>query len=493
MSARRRLAGLSLPVALAACRVGPNYQAPPLVRGATPAPALLGTQEPAFSAAPLPDGWWRLYDDPVLDALVRKALTRNTDLRTALASLQQAQAELRVARAQRTPATQFTGGAVYAQASADALAQPSALPAGPFFDLGEGISYDIDLFGRLRRGVEEARASAEAAQAALDLARVNVAAQTAGGYSTVCAAGLRIRVTERSLKVAQGMLRLIERRFQAGVSSSTDVVRSRTLVRQTEAELPPLYAQQRSGLYLLATLTGDPPERFPPGVAACASPPLIRRPIPVGDGSGLIARRPDVREAERMLHARVAAIGVATAALYPSVTLAGSIGTQAASVADIASTRGFAWSVGPMVSWSFPNTRIVRAEIAASDAAARGALAQFDGSVLTALRESETAMSTLARQLDAERALGLARDDAETASADTSRLYAGGVGEFIDTLDAERTAIAADDALAQATATVSQDQVTLFMALGGGWQGAPPVEDVSLQQVTAPPKPPRRR
>ena len=496
----RRVHSLAPLLAAAGSSVRPGTRtgrpAPPLARGAVLPPALLGAKERAFSSAPLPDGWWRLYEDPVLDGLERKALTRNTDLRVALASLHQADALLREAQAQRTPATTFTAGATYGQASADSLALGSVPPASPFFDLGEAISYDVDLFGRLRRGVEEARASTEAAQAALDLARVNVAAQTAQAYSTVCASGLRIAVAQRSLKVTRDALALIQRRFQAGISSSTEVVRARTLVRQTEAELPALSAQGRSALFLLATLTGDPPEQPPPGVAGCVRPPLIRAPLPVGDGSALIRRRPDVRQAERALHARVADIGVVTASLYPTVTLGGSIGTEAASVADIASTRGFTWNVGPMVTWSFPNQRLVRAQIAASDAAARQALAQFDGAVLTALRESETAMVTLARELDTEGSLSLARSDAERASADTRRLYAGGVGDFIDTLDAQRTAIQADDALAQATAQVSSDQITLFMALGGGWRGAPAVSDVGLEQVTALPRPanrPKRR
>lgn len=488
---RRRILALILPAALAACRVGPNYQAPPLIRGTAEPPALLGSQEAAFNATPLPDGWWRLYEDPLLDGLEQKALTHNTDLRVALASLQQAEAELKAARALRSPMTQFTAGATYGQTAADSLALASVPPTTPFFNFGEAISYDVDLFGRLRRGVEEARASTEAAQAALDLARVNVAAQTASAYSSVCAAGLRIAVTNRSLKVARDTQSLSERRFQAGIASSTDVIRARTLVRQTEAELPAFYAQQRSGLYLIATLTGDPPEQLPAQVGACATPPVIRHPIPVGDGSGLIARRPDIREAERTLHARVAAIGVATSALYPSISLGGGIGTEAASVADITNTRGFTWNIGPMVSWNFPNTSVARAEIAASNAAAREALARFDGSVLTALRETETAMTALARELDTERSLELAREDAERASTDISRLYGGGLGDFIDTLDAERTAIQAEDARAQAATQVSQDQITLFMALGGGWREAPAVEDVGLQQVTAPPKPKR--
>ena len=178
----------------------------------------------------------------------------------------------------------------------------------------------------------------------------------------------------------------------------------------------------------------------------------------------------------------MASIGGVTAGLYPSVTLGGSIGTEATSLADIVRNRAVQWNVGPMVSWTFPNTAIVRAEIAASNDQARADLAAFDGDVLTALRETETALVTLARQLDNERDLLGARDDAAEASRNTLRLYNGGVGEFLDTLDAERTLISADTALASATAQVSQDQIALFLALGGGWENAPAVESTPLLQ-----------
>lgn len=471
---------------LAGCKVGPNYREPPLLAGRASAPALIEGASPAFRSAPLPPDWWRLYDDPRLNALVQKALVHNTDLRTALASLEQVRDVLRETQAQRTPQTTFTGAATYGQASADELGAARALSPGPFYDLAGMVSYDLDLFGRLRRAVEAGRADVGAAQAALDLARINVAAETAQAYAGACSAGLLIAVTDRSIVLAQTTLDVTQRRFTGGVAGVTDVVRARTLLRQTAATLPALMAQQRADLFMLATLTGDPPEAFPRSVSSCTAPPLLRRQIPIGDGSALLKRRPDVREAERRLASAVATIGVTTAGLYPSVTLGGGLGTEAASLGDIVKNRAFEWNVGPMVTWTFPNIAIVRAEIAASNAQARADLATFDGEVLTALRETETALVTLARQLDTERDLTAARDDAATANRNVLRLYDGGVGEFLDTLDAERTLISADNALASATAQVSQDQIALFLALGGGWQSAPPVAETPLDVVKAP-------
>jgi len=470
---------------VAGCTVGPNYRRPPILTGATPTPHLKSGQDVAYRAlAPLPPRWWRLYDNSVLDALEEKALTRNTDLRAALASLEQARASLRSTELQRTPQTSLTVDPTYGQASGDANGSPVALKPAAVYDALESISYDLDLFGRLKRSIEAGRADVDTAQAALDLARVNVAASTAEAYASVCSAGLEIAVTNRSITIAQQELDVAQRRFDAGITGINDVVRARTLLRQTAATLPSLVTQQRSGLFTLATLTGDAPEAIPAAVSSCAKPPLIRTAIPIGDGAGLLARRPDVRQAERKLAASVAAIGVSTAALYPSITIGGGIGTTATSLPDIVRNRAFMWNVGPLLTWNIPNLSAARAQVAESNAAARGALAQFDGTVLTALRETEIALTTLARQLDTERDLAAARDDAATANANTAKLYAGGIGEFLDTLDAERTLIEAENALTTATAQVSQDQISLFMALGGGWQDMPAVEETPLQTVT---------
>ncbi|WP_084454902.1 efflux transporter outer membrane subunit [Novosphingobium rosa] len=480
---------LGLSMALAGCAVGPNYRAPTLLDHGTPPDSFTAGEEPAYDRqAALPPHWWRLYDDPLLDGLEEKALAHNTDLRVALASLQQAEAALRGAQAARTPQTSLTLDPSYGQASGDAKGSPVALSPGAAYAGLESVSYNLDLFGGLKRSIEASSADLGAARAALDLARVNVAGATAKAYVAVCAAGLQIAVTNRSIDVTRQSLAVTQRRYDAGIAGINDVIRARTLLRQTAAALPALVAQQRSGLFTLATLTGDAPETLPEAVAACATPPLIRSPIPIGDGAGLLARRPDVRQAERKLAAAVAGIGVSTAALYPSVSIGGSLGTTATRLPDVVKDRGFQWNVGPLLAWNIPNLSRARAQVRQSNAAARGALAQFDGTVLTALRETETALTTLARQLDTERQLTDARNDAATANANTAKLYAGGIGQFLDTLDAERTLIGAENALASATAQVSQDQVTLFMALGGGWQDAPPVADTSLERVTAPGK-----
>ena len=475
------------PVWLAAsCTVGPDYRPPPALTGPGAVPPLVGARDPAFTGEQPPGDWWRLYQDPALDALIRKALVHNADLRSMLATLEAAQAGLRATELQRTPQTGFTARATYGQASGDASGSPTAPKPGPVYLLSEAVSYDADLFGRLKRAVQAGAADVEETRAALDLARVNVVAQVASAYAGACAAGNQIAVTNRSIALARDVLSVVDRRFRGGIAGSNDVVRARTLLAQVRAALPAYLASRRGSLFLLATLTGDPPEAVPTVAERCVAAPVIRRPVPVGDGAALIRRRPDVRQAERRLAGSVAEIGVATAALYPSITLGGGLGSTATRLGDIVRDRAFTWSVGPLISWSIPNLAIGRARVRQANALARSNLAAFDGVVLVSLRETETALSALARQLDAERGLAEARDDAALAVRNTRRLYRGGVGEFLDTLDAERTLIEAETQLADATAQVAQRQVQLFLALGGGWQDAPLPDRTLLDDVVSP-------
>ena len=209
---------------------------------------------------------------------------------------------------------------------------------------------------------------------------------------------------------------------------------------------------------------------YPPELATCEAIPTINRPLPIGDGMALIRRRPDIRAAERNLAAATARIGVATADLYPSVSLGASLGATSRNVSGLFDSSGFRFSVGPLISWTFPNRQVARAQIAESDAAARGALATFDGSVLSALGEAETALNIYARDLDENAKLKVARDESRNAAALQARLTRGGLGSGLEQLDTERSLATAEAALAASDATIAADRVRLFLALGGGWE-----------------------
>lgn len=447
--------------ALSACAtVGPNYRAP---EASAPARAtFVSAASPAFTGDEPQGEWWRLYGDPVLDDLVAQALTANTDLRIAAANLAQARAVLREVRAGREPSTSISGGAQYAD-------QPGPGGSDTVFDAGLDVGYQLDLFGRIRRATEASRADVEAVQAAFDFTRVTIAAETARAYVDACNAGRQIDVAEQSVAIQEQTFDLTRRLVAGGRGTALDTAQAGSLLEQTRAQLPTLIAQQRTALYRLSVLTGRTPAEFPQAVAQCARSPAVAQPIPVGDGASLLARRPDIRQAERELAAATARIGVATAELYPDITLGGSIGSTAASVAGLGSSDGLRFSLGPLLSWSFPNTSVARARIAQAEAGADAALARFDGTWLGALEETESALTRYANELDRVATLQRARDHGTEAARIARLRYRAGRENFQIVLEAERSLSEAEAALAQAEAQLSTYQIAVFLSLGGGW------------------------
>ncbi|MGJ7583200.1 TolC family protein, partial [Variovorax sp. RHLX14] len=186
---------------------------------------------------------------------------------------------------------------------------------------GASLSYQVDLFGQIRRAIEASQANTQSAEAALDLVRVNVAAGTARAYAEACSTGLRLQIAQKSVALQQDAVNVTDRLQRAGRAGAIDTGRARAQLQQLNAALPPLKAERQGALYRLATLTGALPQDFPREVADCTVPPRVAGTLPVGDGAALLRRRPDIRQAERSLAASTARIGVATAELYPKVTL----------------------------------------------------------------------------------------------------------------------------------------------------------------------------
>jgi NodT family efflux transporter outer membrane factor (OMF) lipoprotein len=467
----RRWAGTAgVALLLAGCAtVGPNYTPPKPPAGIAdrPSTGFEASTSPALSTAPLPPHWWRLYNDPRLDALVEQALATNTDLRVAAANLERAQAAVQEVRAAAGVQVTAKGGPSLGQSTTLGVAPSAGIHAQ--IDAGVDISYEVDVIGRIRRVIEAATASAEAQAAAYDLARTTVAAGVVGAYSGACAAGAEISVAQHSLGLQRRSLALTERGVRGGVFAPLDAARSRTLVAQLAATLPPLEANRRVALYRLAVLTGRAPTDYPAELAACASIPRIGRPLPVSDGAALIRRRPDIRQAERELAAATAAIGVETAELYPSVSIGASVGTTSRRVGGLLSDSALRFNIGPLISWTFPNRSVGRARIAEANAAARAALAGFDGIVLVALREAESALTIYVRDLDENDQLREARDQSRTAAGLQRRLTQGGTASGLEALDVERTLASAESALASSDAKLALDRVAIFLALGGGW------------------------
>lgn len=454
---------------LAACTMGPDYHVPD--EAAINAPHAQGTFQAAtseaVSAAPVPDGWWRLYDDPRLDTLEREALAANTDLRVAAANLARAQATYQEIEGHREVVGDAAFTAQRAQLSGESFLLNNQLPSAWLGAGSINIGYQLDLFGRLKRASEAANADAESVAAAQEVARITVAADVARAYVDACSAGYELDVAQRQVDLQQRANDVTNRLTDAGRGSKIDVTRGEAQLEQVKSALPSLRGRRQVALYRLAVLTGKPPVDYPKELEGCTELPRIRRAIPVGDGAALLRRRPDIRQAERGLAAATARIGVAIAALYPDVSLGGSVGVNG-NLADVGRPADQTWSFGPLISWTFP-LESEQARVEEADAATRAALAHFDGVVLNALRETESSLALYQRDLERNATLHAARDKAAEASAEADALYKGGRTPYLTGLLAQQTLTTSEQALAASDSQVSLDQVTLFLALGGGW------------------------
>ncbi|MBP0590144.1 efflux transporter outer membrane subunit [Paraburkholderia sp. LEh10] len=462
---------LPLVVALNACTtVGPNYRLPEnaMVNAPYANGAIDGADAAPVTQQPVPSKWWRLYDDPVLDQLVMEALASNTDLRVAAANLARSRAEVEFASEQGGFSGKTSAAFQRAQESAEQYLLTEKIPVVNEGALDLSVSYEIDLFGKLRRGVEAAKADDEAVEAASDLARVTVVADVVRAYVESCAAADELAIAQQSLSLQRQRVKLTQRLRDAGRGNQPDVTRGQTQADTLAADIPRFVARRQAAQYRLAMLLARAPSELPPAALACSKLPHLKQPIPVGDGAALLKRRPDVRQAERQLAASTARIGVATAALYPSVSIGASAGSVGLA-ADLFGPATNRWAFGPLISWTFPING-ERARVHQTQAATSGALAHFDGVVLNALRETQTSLSTYASDTTRADALRTAYKSAVQSADETHRLYVAGRGSFIDDLDATRTLTTVASQVAAAESQVAIDQVNLFLALGGGWE-----------------------
>lgn len=453
-------------LALSACAVGPDHIAP--MPPATAAGPFLSATDPAVAvAAPVEGNWWRLYNDPVLDGLVHDALAANTDIRIAVARIAVARASLREVRAARAPQVGVGASADYGRLPAGQRG-PGAARDDWQVDVGLNVSYEADLFGRNARGSEAARGDLAAAEADADAVRVAIAAETARAYFDAASASERLAVAERIVALLDQSIKLTGRRQEVGLATRLDTARISTLRNQRQADVPALQAERQAALFRLATLTGRTPSDLPSAAANRTTSLRLDQPIPVGDGAALLARRPDVRAAERRLAAATARIGVATADLYPRITLGGSAGSTGTGFGDIFGGGPLRWLVGGLLNWTV-NRGEARARVDAAEAGSQAALATFDGTVLRAIEETETALSNYAHALERRTALQAARNDAEVAVKITRARQREGQIDSLELLDAERTFADAEAQLAAADGAIGAAQIDLFRALGGGW------------------------
>ncbi len=389
---------ISIPIAaaallLGACAVGPNYRAP-----ATAPAVLQNAQTPEFIARSPEELWWREFDDPELDGLVRRALAGNLDLRSAYDRVKAARAVFVERNYDYAPHVQLQGAYSHADEQ-----QPGFGPDRfniQSDSLGFDAAWEIDLFGHVRRSVEAARADLGAERENFRDAQVTVAAEVARNYFELRGAQKRLAVARENLESQQRTLELTQLRDEVGRGSDLDVERSRARLKATEATIPQLEAAEKQAGYRLAVLVGQRPgaldhELRPAAVATYA------KALPIGDSTELLRRRPDVRAAERQLAAATARVGVATADLFPRVNVTGFVGFLSGDVGRLFGTTpgsdARAWSVTPTVSWAAFDIGSVRARLRASEAQSDAAAANYEKVVLTALEDTENSLLDLQR------------------------------------------------------------------------------------------------
>jgi len=453
---------LAAALALSACAVGPDYRAPDVARAHIERTAATGFDQSRFQAA-----WWRQFDDPTLDALVGEALSENRELRIAFARLRAARSIRDDVTNDRFPTVTAGASAEYGEAQQPGFGEERS--SIERYDLGLDMAWELDLFGRVQRRIEASEAQSEAAEAEQYQLQVSLIAELVNAYGQLRGAQLREQIARENLENQRNSHRLTEQLRDAGVGNELDVLRADARLAATQASLPQLQAQQTRATNRIATLLGQRADKLSVDLTP-RDLPAIAKALPIGDPTELLRRRPDILAAERQLAAATANVGVATADLFPRVSLSGFLGFIAGRGSQIGSSAAQAWGVTPSISWAAFDMGSVRARLRGAEADAEGALASYEQQVLLALEESENAFSDYARAQ--ERLLALLRQSgASRAAAEQAAIrYREGTVDFLVLLDAERERLAAEDAQAQAEVEVYRGVVGLYKALGGGWQ-----------------------
>lgn len=462
---------------LAGCAaVGPNYAPPSLpMLPSSQFPTSFGGPPAGLGSGAVEVKWWRAFDDPALDTLVQRALAANHDIGIAAARLEEASAMLRENRQGFLP----SGGPKlsYENRRRSEVETPPGQPRRIESYRGAvDASWEIDLFGRVRRSVEAAQAQSGSREALLRGVQAGVAAAVAATWFELRGIEAELAVLADISQSQRDSLRLVDGLVSAGSASEFDRLRAEAALRNVEVAEPELERRRAASTNALAILLGETPQAFRPPAATPAPETLTVRTLAVGDPVGLLSRRADIAAAERTLAAATARIGVETAGLYPEVQVQGSIGLVAGSLSAMSGAAALSSFISPVIRWSLLDTGRVRARIAASEARTKAALIVYDQTVLRALQETDDAFKAYGA---AGSTLGL-RLLESTANREAARLarvrFSAGEGIYLDVLEAERSDFASRRALAVARTHQQLAVVSIYKALGGGWEICTPAD-----------------
>ena len=480
-----RYLSLALLVMTAGCApVGPDFVRPEV----TPNPAWLDAELAAFDTdAPQLAAWWRQLDDPVLDTLISRAIEQNNNLEIAGLRVLEAQASLNIVRGNVYPQGQVAVGDASALRASENNANTAA---GDLeftqFNVGASVSWEIDFWGRFRRGIEAAEANQLAALAAYDEALVLLVATVADVYTVIRATEEQLRLARESTAIQQRSYEIVDLLFRRGDSSELDALQAKTLLLSTQAVIPGLEASLQQAKNAMSALLGMMPSDIDALLGGEArSVPVLPAEIQVGIPADLLRQRPDVRRAELQALAQNARVGVATANLYPSFSLQGFLGLAASGNTDTTRTgnSGFGelfsadsltYSVGPAFVWPFLNYGRIRNDIRVQDARLQQALVAFREAAIQAAREVEDAMTAFARSQEQDQILAETMAVA-ARSAELSLLrYQEGFADYQRVINAQQALFNAQQRYAANRGAVTSNYIAIYRSLGGGWQSAEP-------------------
>jgi NodT family efflux transporter outer membrane factor (OMF) lipoprotein len=514
LSIRAVLLGLLSGAVLAGCTVGPNFQRPSVAapRDFTRTEHAQAPSRPV--EATLEPDWWALLGDPELVALESRLATDNLDVQAASARLLQSRAGMRIAGADQYP--MLSGAASYnrEQASPNGIVsllgvtpagvQPQSAggnsafgvssmpgatgsPAYNLWQYGFDASWELDLWGRVRRGVEAANAAMQASVEDRRAILVSAQAELARDYIELRATQTLLSITQNNLKLARDTVKLTRLQLTEGVTTNLDVANASAQVASIEARLPPLEARRDALINALSLLLGEGPGALGKALADASAIPSLPAQAPIGFPSELVRRRPDIRRAEAQLHSATAEIGVAKADFYPQITLTGSLGSQSLQLSSLGDWASHQFVFGPSISLPIFQGGRLKGTLELRKAQQQEAAIVFQRTVLQAWHEVDDALSAYdAEQRRRDRLKEVVQQD-QVALAVAQQRYREGAIDFLNVLTVQRDLLNAESDLAQSRATAAVNLVTLYKALGGGWETAFPEVPTAAQQAKSDP------
>ena len=458
-------------VLVTGCTVGPNYREPQ-VR----VPDDYGhaaTTQPASTTQPLaeiPSAWWTTFNDETLNRLIAEARESNLDLRAAAARVREARAARGIVTADYWPDVDIAGGYTRSRQSQNTeFGQFGGSSETDLWQAGFDAAWEIDVFGGVRRSVQAADAEIEAAVADRNAVLLTLLGEVARNYVELRGFQRQVAIAQSNVKSQQETLELTRVRLNAGLGTDLAVAQTEATVAATQSQIPAFQNLAAQSIHRLSVLLGRPPAALAEELDAIKPVPAPPPAIPAGVPSALLRRRPDIRRAERQLAAATARVGVATADLFPSFTLTGSLGVESEDFKGLGDSDSIFWSIGPGVRFPIFNRGRLRAALAVENARTEQALVQYEQAVLQSLEEVENALVAYQKEYVRREALARAVASSQRSVQLSQQLYQRGLTDFLNVLDAQRALYQNEDLLVQSESNVSANAVALFKALGGGW------------------------